>query len=358
MRHRIGFIGYGSMGSNYHYQVAQDRKDAHEDFAPAAVFDVRQSQRDLAVERGLKAYDNLNDFLADDSFDMVLVATPNQFHCELTCKALEAGKHVICEKPVALSIEEFDKMVETANRTGKYFFVHQNRRFDCEFCLCKHAYETGRIGKLKHVDAYVSGGYMNGWRTLKSHGGGMLLDWGVHLLDQVIYLLADDKPVSVYAEVDSNFLTEVDDYAAININFRSGATARVLVSGEPLPHMARLVLHGDKGRVWVDNGYDKTAKLDAGTELRVHHAPIDAYDENYEHYVTPKTVISKMNQTTVDYPDDGFEVNQDWVGLYKSMFDTIDNGAPMLVKYEQVRDVLKIILAAYKSSETKQVVQL
>ncbi len=358
MKHRVGFIGYGQMGSNYHYQVAQDRKDAHPDYAPAAVFDVRQSQRDLAVERGLKAYDNLQDFLASDEFDMVVVATPNQFHCELTCAALEAGKHVICEKPVALSLDEFEKMVATANRVGKYFFVHQNRRFDCDFLIAKEAYDTGRIGKMKHIDATFSGGYMNGWRTLKSHGGGMLYDWGVHLIDQIIYLMKDDKPVSVYAELDSNFLTDVDDYAAVNINFASGATARVLVSGDELVPAYRWSFRGDLGQMWVDAGYQITGTLRAGTELKISHGTIDAYDENYNNYKTEKTVVDKVDLKKITYPDDGFSITQDWVGLYKSMFDTIDNGAPMLVDYDQVRDVLKIIDAAHKSSETRQVVEL
>lgn len=357
MKHRIGFIGFGEMGGGYHFQVARDRKDVYEDLAPVAVCDVRQKRRDFAIENGLKAYDNVDEFLADDSFDIVVVATPNNLHCEMTCRALEAGKHVICEKPVAMSLDEFEKMVETSKRTGKYLFVHQNRRFDCDFLIAKQAYDTGRIGKMKHIDATFSGGYMAGWRTLKSHGGGILYDWGVHLIDQIVYLMGDDKPVSVYAELNSDFLTEVDDYAAVNINFASGATARVLVSGDVLVPTYRWSFRGDLGQMWVDSGYQITGTLRAGKSLVEDHAEVDAYNST-ECYKAERIKLQKEGLERVTYPDDGFSIKQDWAELYKRMLDTIDNDAPMFVKYDQVRDVLKIIDAAHKSSQTKKVVEL
>ncbi|MBE5819163.1 MAG: Gfo/Idh/MocA family oxidoreductase [Clostridiales bacterium] len=357
MKHRVGFIGFGGMGGGYHFQVARDRQDAHPDYAPVAVYDVRESIRNVAVENGLKAYDNLEEFLASDEFDIVVVATPNNFHCEMTCKALEAGKHVICEKPVAMSIDEFDLMVATAKKCGKYFFVHQNRRFDCDFLIAKHAYETGRLGNMKRIEATFTGGYMDGWRTLASHGGGILYDWGVHLIDQIIFLMKDDKAVSVYANLDCIKLTDCDDYAEVYINFESGATARVVVCGETLVPMYRWNLRGDLGQLWIEEGYNKSGTLRAGDKKVVEHGTIDAYDEN-GCYKTEKTITVLDGLKRVEYPDDGFEVKQDWVELYKSMFDTIENGAPMLVEYDQVRTVLRIIDAARESSATKTVIKL
>ncbi len=100
MKHRVGFIGFGDMGGGYHFQVARDRKDVCDDLAPVAVCDLRPERRAFAEENGLKTYENVDEFLKNDEFDIVVVATPNNLHCEMTCKALEAGKHVICEKPV------------------------------------------------------------------------------------------------------------------------------------------------------------------------------------------------------------------------------------------------------------------
>lgn len=360
MKHRIGFIGFGGMGGGYHFEVARDRKDACDDLAPVAVYDVRQCQRDLAVERGLKAYDNLDEFLASDEFDIVVVATPNQFHCELTCKALEAGKHVICEKPVAMSLEEFDKMVETSHRVGKYFFVHQNRRFDTDMLIVKHAVETGRLGKLSSVESAFTGGYMEGWRTQFNHGGGILYDWGVHLIDQIVYLfsLVNDKPVSVYAKLRNENLKEVDDNTTVNITFESGATARVWVSGSSsLAPINRWLVCGEMGQLWIPEHYAKNGKLKYWTETSWSADDIDVYDENGA-FKKEREARNRHNVQTVDYPDDGYELKQDWVGLYISMFDTIDNGAPMLVTHEQARQVLSIIKAAHESSKTNTVVKI
>jgi uridylate kinase len=95
MKHRIGFIGYGNMGGGYHWEVAHDRTDVCDDLKPVAVFDFRESQRKLAEERGMKAYDNFDDFIKHEDMDIVVVACGNNFHCEMTCRALEAGKIVI-----------------------------------------------------------------------------------------------------------------------------------------------------------------------------------------------------------------------------------------------------------------------
>ncbi|MBR4439747.1 MAG: Gfo/Idh/MocA family oxidoreductase, partial [Clostridia bacterium] len=142
MTHKGGIIGYGGMG-NWHFE--------HAPRAPldyVAVYDVDPERRDLAVKNGMKAYDTLEAFLADDSFDIVLVATPNNFHHDMVIAALEAGKHVVCEKPVAMNSAELEEMMEVAARTGKVFTVHQNRRWDADLAIVKKAYEEDILGRL------------------------------------------------------------------------------------------------------------------------------------------------------------------------------------------------------------------
>ena len=353
--HRIGFIGYDGMGAHYHYQVATDRKDICPDLEPAAVYDVRESQRQLARERGLAAYDNFEDFIAHEDMDIVLVACTNNFHCEMTCRSLEAGKHVICEKPAAMSPEEFALMVETSERTGKKLFIHQNRRTDCDFQTVKHAYDTGRLGKLIRIESGFQGGLMAGWRTFKDHAGGILYDWGVHLIDQIVYLVGE--PVkSVYAELRSEKVKEVDDSCIVEITFESGVKGRIHLSSNFLVPCPRLVAYGDKGAVWVNSIYDSSATLREATSAKWETGMGIAYNENgaYER----EEYHLKEEISEVKYPDDRPPFVQDWTTLYRNMLDTIDGKAEMLVKHDEVMTVLRIIEAAFKSSETGMPVKL
>ena len=329
MKHGVGFIGYGHMGSGYHYQVAEDRRDAA-DLVPVAVYDVRQSQRDLAVERGLKAYDDLDKFLSDDEFDVVVVATPNNFHREMTCRALEAGKHVICEKPAAMTSGEIEEMIATSERTGKKLFIHQNRRFDVDFLAVKHAYDTGRLGKIHTIESNFCGGTLMGWRAFEDHAGGILFDWGVHLIDQIVYLI--DEPVkSVWADVYKEKNPEVDDRATVIFTFEGGTKAKVTVSGTFLAPYQRFAVYGEK-------------------EDAIAYGKDGAFVRQQE--------ILEEDLDRVEYPDDGYEVDQDWAALYTNMIDTIDGKAEMLVRYDQVRTVFRIIEAAFESSKTGKVVEL
>ena len=354
MKHRIGFIGYGGMGGGYHWEVAHDRGDVCDDLKPVAVYDVRESQRQLAVERGMAAYDNLEDFLAHEDMDTVVVACANNFHCEMTCKALEAGKHVICEKPVAMNPAEFEKMVETAEKCGKHFFVHQNRRMDRGFLILKKAVEEGRLGDVTDIEYTFQGGYMRGWRTFKDHAGGILYDWGVHLIDQIVYLV--NEPVkSVTARLRSDILSEVDDRSVIEFTFESGIHARVTVCGSFLVKAPCIVAYGSRGALWVDDLYSESGTLREVVSSTL--TTKKAYAYGPEGAYLRDEMVNEQDIRRVEYPDDGTKFEQDWAKLYKNMLDTIDGNDEMIVKYDQVRTVLNIIDAAFKSSETGKTIE-
>ena len=352
MKHRVGFIG--NMGGGYHWEVAHDRDDVCDDLKPVAVYDVRESQRELAVERGMVAYDNLEAFLAHDDMDIVVVACANNFHCEMVCRALEAGKHVICEKPVAMCPAEFEKMVATAEKCGKHFFVHQNRRMDRGFLILKKAYEDGRLGKLTDIEYNFTGGYLRGWRTFKDHAGGILYDWGVHLIDQIVYLM--NEPVkSVSARLRSDVLTEVDDRSIIEFTFESGVHARVTVCGSFLVDAPRIIAYGEKGVLWVDDLYSENGTLREVVSSNITTQKAYAYNEDGA-YLRDE-MVCEQDVRRVQFPDDGTVFEQDWAKLYKNMLDTIDGNDEMIVKYDQVRTVLNIIDASFKSSETGKTIE-
>ncbi len=355
MKHRIGYIGYGEMGGGYHWQVANDRDDVWDDLAPTAVYDVREERRQTARERGLRAYDNLEDFLNDDSFDIVVVATPNNFHCKMTCAALRSGRHVICEKPAAMSPEEFMVMKKTADECGKKLFIHQNRRFDRAFLIMKDAIEKGYLGNVYRIESKFCGGEMYGWRAFRDHAGGILYDWGVHLIDQLVYLV-DDKVKSVYAQMRNDKNPEVDDRSRVEITFENGVKAEVTVCSTFLAPEPRFVAYGDNGTFWADDHYDAQGTLRYAKSSEDEKIPALAYNDDgaYERV----QILKGEDIERIKYPENENEFNQDWAKLYTSMLNTIEGKEDMLVKHEQVLEVLYIIKAAFISSEEGRIVDI
>ena len=127
-------IGYGGMGG-WHVDKVRTLTD---DFTICGVYDIKPERSAAAVEAGLFAYPTLDALLDDPKVELVTIATPNDTHLPLVTAALRAGKHVICEKPVALSSAELQVMVDTAQETGRRFPVHQNRRRDEDYLTVRN----------------------------------------------------------------------------------------------------------------------------------------------------------------------------------------------------------------------------
>ena len=354
MQYRIGYIGFGSMAGGYHYDTAM-RDDVP--FTPTAVFDLREECRARAESRGLKAFDNLRDFLDSRLFDFVLVATPNQYHCPMTCAALEAGYHVMCEKPVAMSSAEVEQMIAASRKAGKLFTVHHNRRWDRDFLILKEAYDTGKIGRPITVENRIhsgdGNGMMFGWRMFADHGGGMLGDWGIHMLDQTLYLI--QEPIrSVWASVLPIRSGEVDDYAKILISFESGLTAQVESSTFSPITLPKWYVCGDRGAISVpscccDGGTMRCAKkMTANPEkatvypdYHVSERPIDMYK------------IDEWEETKLPLTPQP----QDWASLYKNVAAALDGREKLIVTPESVLRCFKVLEAARKSAESGKSVE-
>ncbi len=178
MKHKISFVGFGGM-AGWHYKQLQTM----DNISVAGIWDIKEDRRKAAADVGLHVYESFEDLLADERTDLVLLAVPNDVHMPAAVAALEAGKNVICEKPVCLNSEELMKMTDAAKKTGKFLTVHQNRRWDEDFLTVKQVLAEGKLGELFRIESRVHGsrGIPGDWRQEKEHGGGMILDWGVHL---------------------------------------------------------------------------------------------------------------------------------------------------------------------------------
>ena len=127
---KAGLIGYGNMGS-WHVENVNSRIEG---IKFVAAYDIDKDRRELARGVGLTVYESAEELLTSD-VDLIVIATPNNFHKPYAIAAMESGKHVVCEKPACMNSEELEEIIAVSERTGKLFTVHQNRRFDTDYLI-------------------------------------------------------------------------------------------------------------------------------------------------------------------------------------------------------------------------------
>ncbi len=225
---RVGIIGFGRIGAEH-----ADWLKRAGTVEPVAVADVTPARRNLAESRGLKAYENDTDLLADAAIDAVLVSSATVMHFDHASAALAAGKHVMVEKPMALDLKQSTELVRLAKVAGRVLSVFHNRRWDVDYLTVLDAVRAGRFGKLINVESRIgqwgscvgpaAKEWRPEWRNEAGFGGGGLYDWGSHFIDQLWQLMLPAKPVRVFAQLRGNVWTsDCDDFARVCIDFDDG----------------------------------------------------------------------------------------------------------------------------------------
>ena len=344
---RMGIIGFGYMG-HWHLKNAP----RVEGVSVVAAYDIDHAKVEEAVSLGMKGYDTLQGILSDKDINLILVSTPNDCHCELVCAALKAGKNVICEKPVAMSLEELDKMIACAKENGVLFTVHQNRRWDKDFLTVKNLWDKGTLGHIYAIHSRLHGarGAMFGWRAEKEHGGGMIYDWGVHFVDQILTMAGYDCVKSVFCKTEKVKTPEVEDYFFLLMDLKNRAHVQMEIGTWVLKPMPRWLVLGDLGTAYV-NDFTATGGV----------ISVDESVEPEEIVVMTtsgptRTFAPRGKKEIVETPLP--EVNADLREYYENLRDAIDGKAELIVKPEQVRSVFCVLDAAFRSAESGEMVKI
>ncbi len=345
MKKNIAIIGYGGQGA-WHAAKAMDNDVVN----VAGIFDISEKRMNAARENGIHTYSSREELLADKSVDIVVCATPNDSHREIVIDALRAGKHVVCEKPVALSVEDFDAMCGAAKEAGKIFTVHQNRRYDVDFLAIKSLIESGEIGEAINIESRVHGsrGIPSDWRCHKPQGGGMVLDWGVHLIDQMLQLIPE-KVTNIYCELTNITTDEVDDGFNLHLIFDSGKRATVEVGTYNFLPLPRFYMQAKDGSALIEDWQKKcqVAKLKGWCEKDV--LPVQTAAG------ITKTMAPRDEVTIDSYELD--RPNSDVHDYYRNLVAAIDGKAEILVKPNEARRVLMVMEACFLSGATKTAIK-
>lgn len=298
MKLSIAFTGTGHI-SQVHARAARGLVELD----LAAIVNHRPgSMADYAAQFDIaRQYATIEALLADGGVDILCVSTPNYLHAPQAIAALEAGVHVMVEKPMALNAPEADAMRQAADKSGAKLLVAHCWRFDDEVNWLRRQIEQGRLGKILRTRGY--GVHVNwgpeGWFTdARYAGGGALADMGVHAIDTARYLLGDPQPVSVYAQVATQYTDyDVDDSGVIWVNWEDGAMS-IVESGWWWPHAdgpeASTQLYGARGFGQLFPTRLELPDRDAATveavdpgfpPVRDEHCPQEMYDAQLAYFV-------------------------------------------------------------------------
>ena len=228
----------------------------------AGIYDIKEEKRKLAEEAGFHTYETEEAMLADESIDVILVATPNDTHRPIALRAMEAGKNVIVEKPATLSLKELTELEDMAGKTGQFLTVHQNRRWDEDLLTVREILKDQTMGEIFRIESRVHGsrGIPGDWRKEKAHGGGMVLDWGVHLFDQIFRLTGERRLKTVYATLTNVTNQEVDDGFTAVLRFEGGLEVLVEVGTNNFISLPRWYVLGENGSAVVED-WDLSGKI-------------------------------------------------------------------------------------------------
>lgn len=291
---------------------------------------------------GINGYYSLEEALDDNEAELIVFCTPGAVHEENAAAASAAGRHVVLEKPFCLSVEQADRMISTSQKAGTLLTVMQNRRWDSDFVLVRSLIEKGLIGNVSVIKSstFCGYGYFAGtadfqpdWRIKKNHGGGLLWDWGPHMIDQAL-LLAGDKPLSLYCNTMNGIVNkEVEEHFKLILNFPGSLMCELESSWTSYLENYRWLVIGDKGT--IRGGWER--------EMIVHT----------EVNGVPSTVIPE------DQGVRGVEERlHGGAAYYRNLYRAIRDGAPAPVTLEEAREVVRVLETAEQSAAAGQVMPM
>ena len=345
---RAGIIGFGYMG-NFH--LRRSRESGVIDVI--AAYDVSREKLDAARAEGLNTYTSLDAFLCDERIQLVFVCTPNNFHAPLSIAALNAGKHVMSEKPVTMNLAELDAVLAAARANDRIFTVHQNRRWDEDFLTVKAVVESGDIGGITSIVSRQFGqrGVCFGWRADPVQGGGMLYDWGIHLIDQQLCLWRGHTVTSVYARLSSILTPAVDDNFDLQLTFDNHVVVHIQVGTFSLQSLPRWFVYGDRGTLMIDkiNTYD-------GAAARIKR-DVAGFDSVYGRAdIGPSRTMAPLLPEyleTIELP----RPERDPLAYHRNLAAAVEGREAPIVSFDDMRRAMKIVDTAFASSKLDRVIR-
>jgi predicted dehydrogenase len=219
-------VGYGLAGRLFHAPYIKAAGGLR--VAAIATSNPERQAQAAADHPGARVVSTVDQLLEDGNVEMVVVVTPNRFHVPIGIRALEAGRHVVVDKPIAMDVPEAETLLNAAERSGRILSVYQNRRGDGDFLTVRSLLDEGALGEIDSLEARFErwGEVGDHWRETAEEAGGPHRDLGAHLVDQSLVLFGDAH--RVFAQMDTRRRgSQVDDSTFVAIDHTGGVRSRL-----------------------------------------------------------------------------------------------------------------------------------
>jgi predicted dehydrogenase len=342
----VGVIGYGPLGGmGYSHGLAIG---ATAGLALTAVCDSAPARREAACADfpWVRAVGSAAELAADPAVDIVVVATPPTLHAQLALAMLRAGKHVVCEKPLCLRLDDAERLIDAARSGGLVLTVHQNRRWDADFVALRSAVAAGEVGEVFNVETFV-GGFEHpcrAWHSEVSVSGGAVYDWGAHHLDWILQLMPG-MPERVEGIGHKRVWHDVTnlDQVRVRLRWTDGREAQFLQSDVAAIRPPKLYVQGTEGTIagWYRPVSFERIEMGRGyVRETAHHAeaPVELLLRRYR---------SGEGTTETRIPP----APERRLAFHRNLADHLHLGEPLAVTPESVRRVVAVLEAAHRSAE-------
>lgn len=345
---RVGIIGVGGVARGAHIPGYQ-KLPGVEIVAVSDLLLDRAQEVAQSIGPNTKAYADYREMLANENLDAVSVCTPNAFHKDPTIAALEAGAHVLCEKPIATSVAEGEEMIATARRTGKILTIGLMSRFSSSAQVIRRFAEAGHLGEVYYARAqYLRRRGIPDWGVFhiqEKSGGGALIDIGVHVLDLAMWLMGSPKPVAVSGAAFTKFGNRPDHV------HRGGRKLR-------FPPEEFDVDDNAFATVRFDNGALLTLEVSWASEIPTNVHGIQLFGDRGGASSSPLALHTQMNGTLVDItPQDIGDVQPHHAEI-EHFIACVRGEREIIVKPEEALEVQRVLDAIYESTRTGREVRL
>ena len=335
---RVGMLGFGAIGHEHARAVAAVPglvMTAVSDLSPARLAVAREASPQLRTSTDPYA------LLADDDVDLVVVSTPPDSHAGWARRVLAAGKHVVLEKPMALTAADCDDVLALAAEQDRLAVVYQNRRFDPDYRALARVVRSGRIGEVFHLESFV-GGYghpCSYWHSDAAVSGGAIFDWGSHYLDQVLDLMPGPvRHVTAANHKRQWFDVTNADHARVTLHFEDGREAEFVHSDLAAVAKPKWYVLGTQGAVV---GHWRTEKV-------VGRSPIGTLVEDV---LAPADSPATLSVHDADGSVTALAVTPAPAqAFHRELADRLHRGTPMSARAEQSRRVVAVMEAAEASA--------
>lgn len=343
----VGIASFGMSGTVFHGPLLLSNP-----YFRLTAIGVRESKADLGSYSNCYQVHTFEELLSVPEIELVIVNTPHHTHFELALQALEAGKHVVVEKPFTVTVAEAEALLAKAQEKGVLLSTFQNRRYDGDFMTLRQVAQSGMLGRLvdfeAHYDRYRPVVDQVTWKEGNLPGSGILYNLGPHVIDQALQLFGMPHSVSAYIG-QTRSQARSDDYYDIRLTYSSGVRA-ILRSSYLVAHEGpRYVLHGDQGS-FVKYGLDPQEQamkegIRPGSPGWGEEQPDKwGYLTTYQHGLS---IQGRIRTLPGNYP-----------AFYDQMYKAIRLGEPLPVTAEEGLNVVRVIEAAFRSHHEQRAILL